>query len=114
MGRPQARGRFVQCERSSGNGKERRSSTRHERGPVVSCCWMPSSDEHNPCGMGSAGFIGDVYAEGRVIGRHQESRIVGYGSYPGDNSAGASSNGRGDDADGGESVGLARKLLPVT
>jgi hypothetical protein len=35
---------------------------------------------------------------------------VGYGSYPGDNSARASSNGEGDDADGGESVGLARKL----
>jgi hypothetical protein len=29
-------------------------------------------------------------------------------SYPGDNDAGA------DDADGGESVGLAWKLLPVT
>jgi hypothetical protein len=36
-----------------------------------------------------------------------------YGSYPGDNSAGASSNGRGDNADGGESIGLARKLLLV-
>jgi hypothetical protein len=39
---------------------------------------------------------------------------MGYGPYPGDDSAGASSNGGGDDADGGESVGLARKLLPVT
>jgi hypothetical protein len=39
---------------------------------------------------------------------------VGYRSYPSDNGAGASSNGRGDNVDGGESVGLAQKLLPVT
>jgi hypothetical protein len=39
---------------------------------------------------------------------------MGYGSYLGDNSAGVSSNGGGDDADGGESVGLAWKLLLVT
>jgi hypothetical protein len=38
---------------------------------------------------------------------------MGYGLYLGDNSAGAISNGRGDDADGGESVGLTQKLLPV-
>jgi hypothetical protein len=50
----------------------------------------------------------------RVVGRRRESRIVGYGSYPGDDGAGASSNGGGDDADCGESVGLTRKLLPVT
>jgi hypothetical protein len=59
-------------------------------------------------------FVGDVYAEGRVVGRRQESWIVGYGLYLGDNSAGASSNGGGDNVDGGESVGLAWKLLPVT
>jgi hypothetical protein len=35
-------------------------------------------------------------------------------SYPGDDGAGARSNGRGDDADGGENVGLTQKLLPVT
>jgi hypothetical protein len=35
---------------------------------------------------------------------------VGYGLYPGDDSAGASSNGGGDNVDGGESVGLVRKL----
>jgi hypothetical protein len=59
-------------------------------------------------------FVGGAYAEGCVVGRCRESRIVGYGSHLCDNGAGASSNGRGDDADGGESVGLARKLLPVT
>jgi hypothetical protein len=48
----------------------------------------------------------------RAIGR--ESRIVGERSYPGDDGAGARSNGRGDNADGGENIGLARKLLPVT
>jgi hypothetical protein len=37
---------------------------------------------------------------------------VRYGSYPSDDGAGASSNG-GDNVDGGESVGLAWKLLPV-
>jgi hypothetical protein len=64
--------------------------------------------------MGSTGSVGNVYAEGRIIGRRRESRIMGFGSYPGDNSAGASSNGGGDNVDGGESVGLAQKLLPVT
>jgi hypothetical protein len=64
--------------------------------------------------MGSAGFAGDAYVEGRVVGRRREFRIVGYGSYLGDNIPGASSNGGGDNADGRESVGLARKLLPVT
>jgi hypothetical protein len=49
-----------------------------------------------------------------VVGRRQESWIVGHGSYLGDNGAGASSNGGGDNADGGESVGLTRKLPPVT
>jgi hypothetical protein len=39
---------------------------------------------------------------------------VGYGSYLGDDSAGASSNDGEDDADGGGSIGLAWKLLPVT
>jgi hypothetical protein len=47
IGQCQACGRSVQCERSSGNGKEERSSTRHGKGRVVSCCWMPSSDKHN-------------------------------------------------------------------
>jgi hypothetical protein len=42
-----------------------------------------------------------------------ESRIVGYGSHLGDDGAGASLNGGGDDVDSGESAGLARKLLPV-
>jgi hypothetical protein len=50
----------------------------------------------------------------RVIGRRRESQIMGYGLYPGDDGAGVSSNGGGDDADGGESIGLTRKLLPVT
>jgi hypothetical protein len=59
-------------------------------------------------------FVGGVYAEGRIVGRRRESRVVGYGLYPGDDSAGASSNGGGDDADGGENVGLVQKLLPVT
>jgi hypothetical protein len=39
---------------------------------------------------------------------------VGNRSYPGDEGVGARSNGWGDDADGGENIGLARKLLPVT
>ncbi|KAJ7792345.1 hypothetical protein B0H14DRAFT_2623972 [Mycena olivaceomarginata] len=55
---------------------------------------MPSSDMRNLCG------------------RSQESspreRL-----YPADDGAGASSSGRGGDADGGESVGLTQKLLPV-
>jgi hypothetical protein len=37
MGRRQARSRSIWHERSSGNGKEGRSSMRHERGLVVSC-----------------------------------------------------------------------------
>jgi hypothetical protein len=69
MDRCQARSRSVWYERSSGNGKEERSSMHHGRGPVVSCCWTPSSDEHNLCGMRSARFIGDAYAEGRIVGR---------------------------------------------
>jgi hypothetical protein len=40
-------------------------------------------------------FVGDAYVEGRVVGRRRESRIMGYGMYPGDNGAGASSNGVG-------------------
>jgi hypothetical protein len=39
---------------------------------------------------------------------------VGNRSYPGDDGTRASSNGVEDDADGGESVGLAQKLLLVT
>jgi hypothetical protein len=34
--------------------------------------------------------------------------------YPGDNGAGVSSNGEGDNVDGEESIGLVWKLLPVT
>jgi hypothetical protein len=49
----------------------------------------------------------------RVCGK--VSRVPGHGerSYPGDDSTGARSNGGEDDADGGENIGLAQKLLPV-
>jgi hypothetical protein len=53
----------------------------------------------------------------RVASRRRKAReswIVGHRSYPGDDGAGAGSNGGEDNADGGESVGLARKLLLVT
>jgi hypothetical protein len=63
-------------------------------------------------------FIRDVYTEGHSPATHRrkESRAQDPGEqlYPGDDGVGASLSGRGDDADGGESVGLARKLLPVT
>jgi translation elongation factor EF-G len=44
------------------------------------------------------------------------SRVLDHGVrvVSGDNGAEVSSNGGGDNADGGESVGLAQKLLPVT
>jgi hypothetical protein len=62
-------------------------------------------------------FVGNVYTEGRSSAtRHKKELRVqdpGEQSYPGDNGAGASSSGGGDNADGGESVGLARKLLLV-
>lgn len=58
-------------------------------------------------------LVEDTYAEGHIVGRRQESQIVGYGLYPGDDSAGASCNGGGDNADGGESIGLAWKLLLI-
>jgi hypothetical protein len=108
MGQRQARGRSVRCERSSGNGKEGRSSTRHGRGPVVSYCWMLISDERSPCGMGSAGFL-------EMLRCRKVSRVPDRGEwpYPGDDGAGVRSNSGGDDADGGENVGLTRKLLPV-
>jgi hypothetical protein len=62
-----------------------------------------------------ASFVGDAYAEGRLpAAKAPRSQIVGYRSYLGDDGAGASSNGGGDDADGGENIGLAWKLLPVT
>jgi hypothetical protein len=38
-------------------GTETREGRPCARGPVVSCWWMPSSDERSPCGMGSAGFL---------------------------------------------------------
>jgi hypothetical protein len=86
MGRRQVHGRSVRCEISSGDGKEGRLSTCHRRGLVVSCCWTPGSDEHNPCRMGRRGGLRHRKAS-RVL-------IVGYGLYPGDDSAGASSNGK--------------------
>jgi hypothetical protein len=39
---------------------------------------------------------------------------MGYRPYLDDDSAGASSDGGGDNVDGGESISVARKLLPVT
>jgi hypothetical protein len=79
------------------------------KGPVVSCWWTPSSDEHSPCGMGSAGFL-------EMLCCRKASRVPDRGEqlYPGDDGTGARSNGGGDDADGGENIGLTRKLLPVT
>jgi hypothetical protein len=108
MGRCQARGRSVRCERTSGNGNEGRSSMRQGRGPVVSCCRTPSSDECSPC-VGSAGFL-------EMSRRRKVSRVLDRGerSYPGDDGAGARSNSRGDNVNGGENIGLVRKLLLVT
>jgi hypothetical protein len=63
-------------------------------------------------------FVRDAYMEGRSPATHckKELRVQDPGerSYPADNGAGASSSGRGDNADGRERVGLAGKLLPVT
>jgi hypothetical protein len=89
--------------------KRGKLSTRHGRGPVVSCCCMLNSDEHNPCGVGSTGFL-------EMWCCRRGSRVPAHGerSYPGDDGTGARSNGGGDDADGGENVGLAQKLLLVT
>jgi hypothetical protein len=44
------------------------------------------------------------------------SRVSGHGAwtYPSDDGTGARSNGGEDDAHGGENIGLAQKLLPVT
>jgi hypothetical protein len=92
----------------------------------ISCIddyWTLHRDVHNPCSMMWYGkhqsrslekHIRRVARPPCVVGRSQKSQIVGNGSYLGDDGAGASSNGGGDDADGGESVGLARKLLLVT
>jgi hypothetical protein len=52
-------------------GMEKRGGRPHIV-PVVSYCWMPSSDEHCPCGMRSAGSL-EVYAEGRILGRRRET-----------------------------------------
>jgi hypothetical protein len=66
-------------------------------------------DEHSPWGMGRAGFL-------EMSCRRRASRVPDRGeqSYPGDDGTGARSNGGGDNADGGENIGLAQKLLPVT
>jgi hypothetical protein len=48
-----------------------------------------------------------------VVGRHRESPDHGEWSYLGDNGAGARSNSRGDNVNGGENIVLARKLLLV-
>jgi hypothetical protein len=59
--------------------------------------------------MGSTGFS--------EMSRHRKASRVpdgGERSYPGDDGAGARSNSGGDDANGGENIGLARKLLLVT
>jgi hypothetical protein len=100
MGQRQVRGRSVRCERASRNVDD--------RGAVVSCWWTPSSDEHSPCGMGSTGFL-------EMLCCRKASRVPGRGKrlYPGGDGTGARLNGGEDDADGGENVGLARKLLPV-
>jgi hypothetical protein len=103
MGRRQARGRSVRCGRASGN--EGRSSTCQ---PVVSCWWTPSSDEHSPCGVGSAGFLEMLCCRKALRVPDRGERL-----YPGDNGTGARSNYGEDDVDGGENVGLAQKLLPV-
>jgi hypothetical protein len=62
-------------------------------------------------------FVRDAYKEGRspAMCRRKGSRVQDPGerSYLGDNDAGASSSGGGDDVDGGESVCLTRKLLLV-
>jgi hypothetical protein len=60
-------------------------------------------------------FVGEAYMEGRSLVTHCRKGAPDRGewSYPGDNGAGARSNGGGDNADGGENIGLARKLLPV-
>jgi hypothetical protein len=90
IGRRQARSRSV---RSSGNGKEGRSDQLY---PV-------SDAEFSAIRVvwGVSVFVGGAYAEGRVVGRRRESRIMGYGSHPCGDGAGASSNGWGDDADVG-------------
>jgi hypothetical protein len=56
-------------------------------------------------------FVGGAYAEGHLVGGVPDCEVQ---IVSGDNSAGAGSNGRGDDVDGGESVGLTQKLLSVT
>jgi hypothetical protein len=65
----------------------------------------------------SVSFIGDAYTVGRSPATHRKkgSRVQDSGErlYLGDNGAGASSNGGADNVDGGESIGLALKLLPV-
>jgi hypothetical protein len=61
-------------------------------------------------------FVGGAYTEGRLLATHCRKGVPDRGErlYPGDDGAGARSNGRGDDVDGGENIGVARKLLPVT
>jgi hypothetical protein len=86
-----------------------KSSTHHGRGPVVSCHCTPNSDEHNLCGVGSAGFL-----EMSCCRRASRVPAGGEQSYLGDDGTGARLNGGGDNADGEENVGLAQKLLSVT
>jgi hypothetical protein len=61
-------------------------------------------------------LIQGAYTEGHSSAARRRKGVPDRGeqSYPGDKGAGARSNGGGDDADGGENIGLAQKLLPVT
>jgi hypothetical protein len=90
-------------------GTETREGRPRARGLVVSRWWTPSSDECSPCGMGSAALL-------EMSCCRKASRVPDRGEwlYPGDDGTGAMLNGGEDDADGGENVGLAWKLLPVT
>jgi hypothetical protein len=73
--------------------------------------WLYLVDDYwtlHVCYLGSTGLVrGEAYMEGRH--RRKGLRVLDRGerSYLGDDGAGASPNGRGDDADDGESVGLA-------
>jgi hypothetical protein len=79
--------------------------------------WTLHRDVRNPCGMGSTGLVRwrCIY-RGSLVATRCRKGVSGRGerSYPGDDGAGARSNGGEDGADGGENIGLAWKLLPVT
>jgi hypothetical protein len=76
--------------------------------------WTPSSAVCNPCGKGSNSLVCWRCVYGRLLTRWIRESSSRERSYPAGNGAGLSSSGGEGDADGGESIGLTRKLLSVT